>query len=1131
MQRYRTLTLIAFLIISFTSFAQEAEKKIIPPSPTAAALVKAAEAPVNYYSGTVNISIPIYSIDNQNIKVPIALNYNTGGIRVAEIPGWVGSGWSLETGGIISRTVVGLPDDAEQGYLNRLAVVQTANNAAAQNNTIPFDIVEAVEHNLTDIQSDIYTFSIPGYSGKFFFDSEGVPHTMPYQKLKVTYGNSTVNDHGTSYYINQWTLTTPEGLKYIFSNKEWSFSQVSIGTQLTDRYHVSSWYLSSIKSPTGTEINFEYTSPNGKMRYQATNFERQGQLLIYDFIDYLGKVQQYNVVSSGGSWDEVIYLKKITTNNEIINFSTSKRNDLYLSSPPLPFTTQEEQKLDEITITNKTGDLIKNFKLRYLENPTFRLQLSEVADHTTGASETKHTFIYNGSLGVPYTSYNTDHWGYHNNANNGSLTPETHIEAPVFGINDAVVGSADRSADLTSTLKGTLKEIVFPTGGRTIFDYELNDYSSVKGGSPKDVILKHEYSATAEYNMNGVNQQTNIDRQDTVLFTLTQRKRVKIDWEMISDYLEPPCNTTNTHNTFYQYVDPGTYNVLDKFNFYDNYTGSVRWCINRMSFKVTWNDTIAKPTVTAGGLRIKKITRKDNVDSARDIVTTYQYVKESDPLLSSGVVGTEPEYFIYVGNILQNPNAKLQALWYIQSSPIWTQAFTKGLSVGYKTVKESRSDGASSIYSFTTFEESPDLISTYMWPLPNNLGPQSSLDHRRGLLTNTRRYDVFNQLKEQIVSSYTISQFNKSADYSWYISPVNIVTDGGSQAAFDWTNNYQNISEWIYKSSETTTTYNQGNTPITTNIEYFYDNPNHAQRNRLVTTTSDGRVTSNFTSYPEDYAPGNSSLDNMKAAHLISFPVERVSYISSLDTPVIKSGELIEYEENGKGLPAKNYRLNLSFPRSLSAFKFSNQSQGQLPYGTTSSAYAPDPSYEERLSYRYDNLGNPLAITLKAGATTSYQWGYNNQYPVAECRNASETEFHYEGYEESLGTGVTIGLGHTGKKYTTNASVTWTKPNGRNYVISYWYRSGGVWKQTTEQAYTGSSFTLTGGDAYDDIRIYPKDAQLTTYTYDPLVGMTSQTDPKGLTTYYEYDSFQRLINIKDQNGNIIKHNDYHYKGQ
>jgi YD repeat-containing protein len=43
--------------------------------------------------------------------------------------------------------------------------------------------------------------------------------------------------------------------------------------------------------------------------------------------------------------------------------------------------------------------------------------------------------------------------------------------------------------------------------------------------------------------------------------------------------------------------------------------------------------------------------------------------------------------------------------------------------------------------------------------------------------------------------------------------------------------------------------------------------------------------------------------------------------------------------------------------------------------------------------------------------------------------------------------------------------------------------------------------------------------------------MKTATDPNGVTTYYEYDAFQRLKNVKDQDGKLIKNYVYHYKGQ
>jgi len=64
---------------------------------------------------------------------------------------------------------------------------------------------------------------------------------------------------------------------------------------------------------------------------------------------------------------------------------------------------------------------------------------------------------------------------------------------------------------------------------------------------------------------------------------------------------------------------------------------------------------------------------------------------------------------------------------------------------------------------------------------------------------------------------------------------------------------------------------------------------------------------------------------------------------------------------------------------------------------------------------------------------------------------------------------------------------------------------------------------------FDDVRIYPSDAQMTTCTYEPLIGMTSQCDVNNKFGYYEYDGLGRLKLIKDQDGNILKTFDYNYK--
>ncbi len=83
-----------------------------------------------------------------------------------------------------------------------------------------------------------------------------------------------------------------------------------------------------------------------------------------------------------------------------------------------------------------------------------------------------------------------------------------------------------------------------------------------------------------------------------------------------------------------------------------------------------------------------------------------------------------------------------------------------------------------------------------------------------------------------------------------------------------------------------------------------------------------------------------------------------------------------------------------------------------------------------------------------------------------------------------------------------------------------------------EHTVTGTStVSITGGGDIDELRLYPANAQMTTYTYASEVGMTSACDVDNRATYYYYDTLGRLSYVKDQDGNIIKTYRYHYEGQ
>jgi len=56
-----------------------------------------------------------------------------------------------------------------------------------------------------------------------------------------------------------------------------------------------------------------------------------------------------------------------------------------------------------------------------------------------------------------------------------------------------------------------------------------------------------------------------------------------------------------------------------------------------------------------------------------------------------------------------------------------------------------------------------------------------------------------------------------------------------------------------------------------------------------------------------------------------------------------------------------------------------------------------------------------------------------------------------------------------------------------------------------------------------------KNYQITTYTHNPLIGVTSITPPSGIREIYIYDTANRLEKVVNINGNILKEIKYNFK--
>lgn len=157
-----------------------------------------------------------------------------------------------------------------------------------------------------------------------------------------------------------------------------------------------------------------------------------------------------------------------------------------------------------------------------------------------------------------------------------------------------------------------------------------------------------------------------------------------------------------------------------------------------------------------------------------------------------------------------------------------------------------------------------------------------------------------------------------------------------------------------------------------------------------------------------------------------------------------------------------------------------------------------DNEYECKLTYnRYDNYGNPVYITKNDAKNTVYLWSYDGQYLIAEIQNVTI---------EEVETVIKDVFGINTHLNAINYLASQTNPNETN-IMSF-------------NRHPGLSSAL-----------------VTTYTYKPLIGISSMTDPKGVTTYFEYDSYGRLKESYYYENNdinkkrIIQSHEYHYQNQ
>lgn len=155
-----------------------------------------------------------------------------------------------------------------------------------------------------------------------------------------------------------------------------------------------------------------------------------------------------------------------------------------------------------------------------------------------------------------------------------------------------------------------------------------------------------------------------------------------------------------------------------------------------------------------------------------------------------------------------------------------------------------------------------------------------------------------------------------------------------------------------------------------------------------------------------------------------------------------------------------------------------------------------DSSVKEAVKFdTYDDRGNLLQMTSAAGVSTVFVYGYNKTQIIAKIEGAQLSDIP----QSAINTIV-------------NAS------NDDNI------QPQGMTAQQTELNLITALDTFRKNSALINYTV-------TTYTYDPLLGVTSTTPPSGIREVYIYDTANRLKEIRQDSktGNLVKEFKYNYK--
>lgn len=1041
MKKYKLFVLFTMLMVTLHMDAQMKFPGGVPSyrtpnpnayvdvqSPTVTSLGKYAEENVSYFTGSPNIDIPLYTLDVRDIKMPISLSYDSKGIMPNSLPSWVGQNWTLNIGGVISRTVKGRYDEWIYPYqTERLFFVKPKNYFQCHNKLNEF-IAEGgsyskLKENLVqgeyDLSPDEFTFNFMGKTGKFFLDQDGSWRVMSNDNLEVMfdyndpknyieplfkrYPSKSAVDPFQSKTIAGFVIRDDEGNTYTFGyNRDaieycTNFWNMSVNED-NETWHAACWYLTKVTDKYGNDI-------------YKLNYER-GHYIIQVFNSYYHDTVDEKASGLLSASDY------FSMTNSQFPYSFSISSPVYLTSI---------DALNGISVILNSKDVGENlatetlYKSLYLaENGVDNLY------HKLASMVNKWRIIQNGNADIK--------GGFYYLQNHNDSLPKFRYNSP----NDFDVLSRARIRELRTIIIQCNKSKPARYIG---YRFCMSD----KGNRLKLDSLMIQNQAINYSSLTGIK---GVYRFKYYKFDKLPNDYLTTSVDHWGYYNGRPYKKNFIYNNDMESCRNADFNyaqigILNEIVYPTGGITDFEYEPNDYSVVLS-NDrqTIKKKYGVGGGLRIKSI-KTYNSESKEELLhqKDYSYLDPSTHE-SSGELFAAPLYYWNWDLKCENKNASYR-LTTFHTSSIVPLANSSGVNLGYSFVTESIKDACNSdkviekhIYHYSNISEPSirDQRFSLTFGNANQFTPFdefSEVGFKKGLLLWEEVYNEKDELKKKNVYTYrTDNYLNK------YVLTSNLTYEcyGNSAQYYHYLGGiyklyypkYDLIGETVYDYS------NVNSTPITTSHTYnkqditftSYRPYKHEVDFRIINSDTVSRgVFSEINSYIFgcfDSKTGNDSI-----------LYKAMSYIKPYKTKFQRNGKFI-YEDD---VCFYDYNVNgkkILLPKFITRKNSYNIIDTLLTF------------------QQYSNTGMPLEFKEKGHPSTFLKWAYNDCYLVMSGNtyipiSISEKEFFDKEYCISY-------MNSFIKEYTTGqiTGYVWDplfgpaaiiKPNGN--VLTYKYNDYG----------------------------------------------------------------------------------------